>query len=67
MRSEEATKAQKKDLDRLNEGERQSCLERIHKQCEMNDISAPQVKFIASFWRLIDCTYRKLKIQTVNI
>lgn len=67
MRSEEATKAKKKDLDRLKEGERRSCLERIHKRCEMNDISAPQVKFIASFWRLIVCTYRKLKIQTLNM
>lgn len=49
MRSEDATKAEKKELDKLNEGERRTCFEGIHKRREINGVSAPQVRFIASF------------------
>lgn len=67
MRSEDATKAEKKELDKLNEGERRTCFEGIHKRREINGVSAPQVRFIASFWLLIDCTYRNVKFETLNI
>lgn len=64
--SEEASKSLK-DLDRLDDGERLSCLERIHRRREICDISAPQVKFIASFLCLIDCIYRKIKCHSLNV